>query len=1322
MHFRLTRRGDEFTLTDLTPASDVRVNDRVIKSRKIAIGDRIAIGATVLEVHPGDAVPATPAAPAGDDILLVGTKTMPIEAVVDPEPQKQQAAAQPAAAPKREIRIPRVVVTSDTATERPSGEGRHRIWIVVSLLLILAVGATVGYSVFSRNQIKGQLRQASSYAERNPEDYDGIIKRYQAVQGAASRGHEDIAAFLGGEITRLEGQKRDAEDAFKKTLASLDQQAETLRNEGRHEEAVKVYENVSGAAAQKRVLEMRKDLVATLRAEGEEARKRKQREAEQKVVEEAKQQQDSAKTRLAEIISGAVDAAVESRAEAAVQLLDEALANAAMASVTSRVEKARDDMKMLAAVDQTVRNAQAAGQADFEPDLAAACPLVRVVYALRIGDVWKAQEGMVPLGGHLLYDALLLRTKIPDEEARAEKDAIQGLAEAWGKLTKSVVKRIPKPEECVALLNDPGQKQTPAELQEAARALLEVATRHASTRLVKRYDPLFRAAAVLQGAAPKTGGGGAPGLGDGRIIQRDGNTYFAEVGEVPANPESYRIGLYREQTAYYHVSSKQPLLSRGTIYAVVPFKLLADKQVSFTYAAPEGEQPPATNDCVILARDLREGSKILTGPETGKAVSLFKADFEHIGNEWQGRVSKEIKGGRLWVDSGVGQDRRGGLRDPDIWVQVNAGKDPVRVTMDVMKDADRCFIISLGAVTFRTSGLEGRQGIYVDGRRVCDAAIPKPAGGKMQRMILERDSTTARMDIDGAQVSCPIGSVAGCSDVTAVGFTSDGGWQIDNMSVERIAGSGEAHVEAIDREATEVLVIPGQEVGWSSLKKDSPLFFFRATSTTGGVQAVGSARLVGSVGNWLICALAEGTRIVPGLVVSLLPQVQAADVSLQGGQHAPRTDRLGENESAFGTVTNIRDDVVHVTLDSWRGVPAKGHLCLVEGVVRHPSSGEALSVTVVRSAPCDFRQNGSDVVCLLPAALKGNVGPHAEVLISRAPVPDGKRVDIAGQAREYTPSGVTRKQTFWGVVGKEWSESKDGLSCKPGPAVALEMKDSFSGNAQWDLEAVVENEIDWQKYREGDERERLKWLRELIVQVTYPGLDAGVSMGLGTMTAGGGFVAAGVCVRPGVDRTDVGFRSLPQNSEVRIDGNWAKGLPALVVGEKYRLRFRKAGSVLACYVNGKRIGRIKVPGTEGMDAVMTVCAPQGGIKIGRVRARELTAGAVIPDIEPVLGEFGYVLAVNGPNVIVDSDANTMTSGRKFSVMAIGNVVRGEQSLTVMMKRVGQGTVSDAGTLTTRLVMGEGAEDVKAGMKILPGTLQPDTVFAGGRILDLREGL
>ncbi|MEK7996919.1 MAG: hypothetical protein AAB403_24215, partial [Planctomycetota bacterium] len=200
------------------------------------------------------------------------------------------------------------------------------------------------------------------------------------------------------------------------------------------------------------------------------------------------------------------------------------------------------------------------------------------------------------------------------------------------------------------------------------------------------------------------------------------------------------------------------------------------------------------------------------------------------------------------------------------------------------------------------------------------------------------------------------------------------------------------------------------------------------------------------------------------------------------------------------------------------------------------------------------------------------------------------------------------------------------------------------------------------------------------------------------------------------------FRNLPQGAEVHVDGNWTKGMPALVIGERYRVRIRRAGSVLACYVNGKRIGRIKVPGTEGMDAVLTVCAPQGGIKIGRVRVRELTASAVIPDAEPVLGEFGYVLAVNGPNVVVDSDAQAMGSGRKFSVMAVGNVVRGEQSLTVMMKRVGQGSVSDAGPLTTRLTMTEGAEEVKAGMKIFPGAMQPETVFAGGRLLDLREGL
>ena len=1320
IHFRLTRRGDSFTLTDLTTNPDVRVNDRVVKSRKLSVGDRISVGATVLVVEAS----SSPVVESGEtpDIKVLGTRTMPIQ-VMEPEPAVKADPVPPAeprrpSSPKKEIRLRAVStpVADPIPGPAPAGSGYGWIIALVMLVIVGAVGMILR-DIKGRDDIRKAVAAASAYATSHPDDVEGIIRRYESVRDRAGSRYAETARFIESEIVRLQQQKQQSGELYVRQLAEMDAGADEHRNQHRYDEAVAVYENPPAGMDRKRVLESRKTLLAAIRDE-QQAYRKEQTDLQQRRLEEQRvQQQALAGVRLNDMIRQVTDALVANQSTDAARLLASALTDPMLNSATSRIDQALGQIRILEAIDRTVRNAVTGGQSDYEPDLKQAPPLVRAIYALRLGDVWLAKTHLKDMGDHLLKGSLDELAQVPDAQAAAEQAAIRDLAGAWSLVARGPVRRIPAPDVCVEQFTAFAGGEPAETVQVAARAVRDGAHRHAGTRVAQLYVPLFSAVAVW--STPVWNPSRAlAAMGGVRIIHRDGKTCFAEIAQLPAG-DTVRVGFFIPETIFLEPSGGEPVAVWGRMAAVVPCKPLADRQIAFTIEPTGDWLPPATGDYVFVDQAIPEGPRLLIRPNQ---TVLYGADFESgRGPEWLDRVETRVEGGCLLIESD--RDLRGGvaasLDSADVLLKLAMGREPVRVSAAIRIQPSQTVSIKVGRIRLRLGGREDLQGIYVAGRPVQMIPPVRQVPGKQTMVMLERNGPLLRWSVDGAAAECAVGWLAGNESLASIGFSGDGKWELDNVVVEKVSRGFDASLQAVSVDQMDVLVAPGRDTAWMSVRPDTPVFFFSVPEGTGSVKRAGSAKVVRPLGDWIHCRLDAGARPDAGVRVSLSPDYPVTDGANRGVQEAAGTERLADNETVLGMIERVQGDVAEIRLDTLRSLPARGFMGVAREPVMHPYQGEVMNLTWGRSASCEFRQDGLRMTVMLPAGMGSILEANRPVVFSRNMVPENRRMDPVGWMREFVPSGVARKQTFWAVMNTAWTETKDGLRGKAGALMpVLEMAEGVSGNVQYDVDVGIELEAG----KPQDPRSDTPWLRDLMVVLKFPGIGSSVTIALG-VTGSGRVAVTGNGVRVFSDGTSLVCPArLPGDSTVTVDAGWPDGAPALAPGGLYRVRIRKTGDHLAVMVNGKRVVLAQIKGMDGVYTVLALAAPQGGLRIARVRAREIPLSVPVPDTEPATGYAGYVLASGGNHVLVDADTQGLAMSRKFSLMSVGNVVKGEQSLTVMLKRVGSGTVVEQGPLTARLMLNEGGEAIKPGLKLMSGTVPVELMLTGQRLMNLQEGL
>ena len=256
------------------------------------------------------------------------------------------------------------------------------------------------------------------------------------------------------------------------------------------------------------------------------------------------------------------------------------------------------------------------------------------------------------------------------------------------------------------------------------------------------------------------------------------------------------------------------------------------------------------------------------------------------------------------------------------------------------------------------------------------------------------------------------------------------------------------------------------------------------------------------------------------------------------------------------------------------------------------------------------------------------------------------------------------------------------------------------------------------------------WAKDLMVQLDFSGGASGLTFALGTGQAGGLLVGGRTMgikkftKKAAIVPEDISFGKfgvLNTNAEIRTGEYIETALPVLVPGRNYDVRVRRVEDTVSFYINGKRLGYVRYSDFKGPVELM-IGTPGRQLSIGRASAREISPSCRTPAVEPVLGEFGYVVQSNAAGILIDSSMVGLVPGGVVSIVSVDKIIEGEKSKTVFLKRVGLATVKEIGPLTTLIQRNDTGEPVKRGMKILRGVQPLSFHFIDARINSIDEGL
>jgi hypothetical protein len=250
-----------------------------------------------------------------------------------------------------------------------------------------------------------------------------------------------------------------------------------------------------------------------------------------------------------------------------------------------------------------------------------------------------------------------------------------------------------------------------------------------------------------------------------------------------------------------------------------------------------------------------------------------------------------------------------------------------------------------------------------------------------------------------------------------------------------------------------------------------------------------------------------------------------------------------------------------------------------------------------------------------------------------------------------------------------------------------------------------------------------------MIQLDFAGGGKGITFAIGAGNTGGVSVLSRTMgmkkdkrsVKATEDIAFERFGDVGTNIEVRVEDQVESGAPTLAFGRNYDVRVRRVNDAVSCYVNGKRVGYVRCPDFKGK-VDLVVGAPGRLVSIGRVSAREISSSCNTPAVEPLLGEFGYVLGGDAAGILVDSSMSGIAVNGVVSFAAVEKIIEGEKSKTVFFKRVGMGAVKELGPMTAVIQRTDAGEPIKKGTKVLKGAQPLSFYFNDARISSIDEGL
>ncbi|MDD4870324.1 MAG: FHA domain-containing protein [Kiritimatiellae bacterium] len=1155
LHARITLRGDSFTLTDLSGKNDLKVNNRLVKSIKLVPGDTINVGTTVIKIEEykekakqeDDVNPRT-------EIVFVKEKREDdtLERIERPEQPRQEVVEEKKArkfvpetrrsdvTERKHQDLP--PVSGKTLDQMPSMSGQSAVdaflkaskmsaanktrsryigLIVFLSILGVALAFFAIYLISTQRLVEKEFNDAFKFAEANPGSLNLIIERYKKLRNQSGWAVPKIRKYLDSEIEKLVAEVAMQEAELTTLLKQLDNRAADLVAKQAYGEAVDVYSKSSGKYRD-RVLDLRKSAIENIvrqSADHTEKIKKQQTEKEQQLKAENEKRN---KIKLDRILLEVVQSLVDGECDTAVKLLEELVADGTYAPIRVQADEALTTARLLRTIDrmQAVKagNRPLPGanavitNADPSGTQINLSPVISALLAIRKADPWEARVQLEKAKDHLLYATLLERTKMSDEELKIEKEAIRGFAAIWSTIVGKQVTTIPRTVDCITQWNDVTRNMSGEGIEKMSSEVKAYQKKYGKTMFVRKYLELFAAISasvntVALAKEPVVIGTKGSGLGDGKIIQAEKNTFFVESDNDIPEGAGYSMGLFTEKTVF-NIGTNKIEAARVNVRAALPFKVLSKKQASFSLPEALKVEPPVIGDRVLIEKDLQVGSRIISVLPKSISYKIFYDYFEgELTNLWKHAIgAAKIERGRLSIDrsSAVPDLLKKDEIKADLQLQLEIGSDPVKVDFDLLRKAEGGISVGIGDVEFLIGTVDGRKsGIYVKGNLVKPMVFMRPTSPPVpQRVVMIKGQSFAYVAVGKTSAECKVSPSVGESQVNRILFSCDTKISIDDVVVSLLKGSGGADIAAVSQDGREFLLSKGYENEWENMVRGQMVYVF-GLNERGEPQMVSTAKVEGFISaDKMLCTVTEGR--VSGIRetgwlspdIMFVPESKSSIAQEQSKIHAVHAPTVlhGMVESGKAGAFTVIPDMVGAKIDG------EGFFCVANSLVINPETGEKLATWVGKEVRCEFlaTDEAGRVKCRPPAGFPVSGLISNGVLLSRQLFTGTARIDLPGKMVLASVSAVTTKQPFWAVMNGDWKEKSEGISSvwnlKTNLPPMLVTRETFDGNVQYDLAVRVENE---------GKTPRDDWVKDLMVQLDFAGGEKGLTFAIGAGTSGG---------------------------------------------------------------------------------------------------------------------------------------------------------------------------------------------------------------------------
>lgn len=1353
MHARIASKGNVFTLTDLTKKNDVRVNGSLVKSRRLTIGDVIDIAGTVFRViDPANIESASEEVvdPAEDVVgLTISTEDSPLTKIFIPDPVNEvDLFSRNASQPVDNKNVQHVDEEDMDPTSRklsaierhrlerkhteqhiPSGAtGLHnRVKFVVFLgvmlgVMLVVVGGLLWHRMGVRKELADKYHAIVDEADSRAEEPQVTLQKFKQLRSEASGKFTRLENGLDDEISRLEAEAARQEKEFQSFLAVLDARATDFIATGDFDGAAGVYNQVQENVRSK-VLSARADKIKKIALQKQENQanvesRNKAHEEQKKLSAEA-----NAREALGLLTVDVLNAVLAGKNDFAITVLNDALENDFFAPVKTQLESVTATIHLVDVYDRLNvavgdgdenRGAKVAEAKNNLPSVA------RAIVLLRDGEPWEAQNHLALDAGHFMGPALKARIGMSSDALKTEKEAMLSFLNIWRQIDGTPVKTIPNVNDCIKLVGDIISIGTRSDIEKLCSELIACSLQFQGTSFVKRYTPLFDMVYRTY-----------PSLlvkderiidpGNGKVIQIDNNDCFVEASCDLTLISGGQVGLFSsDQMFFVTEGNRDPLAVRVNVYALMPYTSLSSKQLKFSL--PTGVKKPVLGQSVLIAQGVKQGPQVYCVGTNLTQKSVFFDDFEHgLSNEWYAaKAASGIAGGRLFFHSPPKLNRmESALRkssEGDLMLRRMIGNAPVTLELDMFRESAQSVAVVVGDLSFLLGG-NGyqKEGIYLRGNLVKAGELLGGRYGTMDHVVVIRNTKSVSLIVNGKSLSCGI-VPEDLGDASAgVLFYSGKKVLLDNVKLVVSNDFGASKVVGLSADGREAVVSRGGGAQqWNGLRPGQPVYFFKQDSASNTVF-VGEGIFQEEKGDFVFCSTAADLGLNASCLASISRNVNESattEISLAD----PILIRPLSSSVCFASAME-RSGNIFFHLDMPVRFPSQGYLYSFSEYIVHPKSSEILCVAVSSGAKCFLKQSRMTVDCKRSDGTQGvgNMGPNA--VLSTQYFQAGRMADLYGMLTTSPRGGYSTLATdknFWHIGGQSWIVKAGRMISNPDAGVVpvIVAADYFPNNVQYDVDLRIESV---------GRQSLVDWVKDVMVELYFPARQMGVTFGIGAKGDGGVWVGGRTVSMLEGSTEMTAISRLSSDAEVRIHGAWKDGAPVLSTGKDYQVRLRRIGDAVCLYINGKRLAYVRVPASAG-DVQLRLAAPESVVSIGRSSARDLSSSCTAPTQEADIGDFGYVLKVVDNKILIDSDMYGVSEKGKVSCMAVENVITGENSKTIVLKKVASGIVVETGPRTSVVALSGVTQEVKPGMKVMVGT-QPDSlIITDERMCDIDQGL